>query len=379
MRFPAFLALGFSLLTFSSPAPAAEPEPFLIYAPSRSSEELLILKLTPNPENKFPYAELELIAAEDLHFPGRTIAKHPSKSVFYLSGGAKNADGMNLGVKFLNGRSATDGHAVRGFWPRSYAYLSVDRSEKFLLGCDYGSGVIDVYPLDEKGMPAVEPVATLDEGRKAAHCVLTSPDNRHFYIPYVKEHNALYQYAFDADTGKVAALDPKNANPPEGTGPRHLAYHPELPLFYFSEEQGLGVSVYQRDEESGKLTYVESVNANGDDAPKEGVSASDIAMTPDAKFLYTGIRGHQHDYDYLAGYAINDDGSLKPLGLTETSKIPWGLAVSPDGHHLVVTAFKGAEILVYRIEEDGSLKEAAKLPVDEGISDVETLPLFPES
>ncbi|MCB1230083.1 MAG: beta-propeller fold lactonase family protein [Verrucomicrobiae bacterium] len=380
-KLPAFPKLLSSILLsgllFTSGVLAADPEPFLIYAPSRNGEELLIFKLTPNPENKFPYASWELVASEDLHFPGRTIAKHPSKSVFYISGGAKDADGMNLSIKFLNGRSATDGHTVRGYWPRDYSYLSVDRSERFLLGCNYQDGIIDIYRIDEKGMPETKPVTTLEEGRKAAHCVLLSPDNRHFYIPYVKEHNALYQYTFDAATGKVTPLDPKNANPPAGTGPRHLAYHPTLPLLYFSEEQGLGVSVYERNEETGQLTWKASARAAGDDAPKEGVSASDIVMTPDAKFLYTGIRGHEHDYDYLAGYAIGEDGSLTPLGLTETSKIPWGLAVSPDGQHLVVTAFKCAKILVYRIEENGSLKEVASLPAEEGISDVETLPIFP--
>ncbi len=371
MRFLVLLAL--SALPFS--LSSAEPEPFLIYAPSRTGEELLVFTLNPNPENKFPFAELELINHDDLGFPVRTIAQHPTKPILYLSGGSGEPGQENLAVKFLDPETHREDYGLSGFWPRAYAYLSVDRSGKFLLGCDYGSGIVDVYPLKENGMPLVDPVATLDQGRKAAHCVLTSPDNRHFYIPYVKEHNALYQYAFDAETGKVTALDPMNANPPEGTGPRHLAYHPKLPLLYFSEEQGLGVSTYRRDAESGQLTFVASANANGDDAPKEGVSASDIAMTPNAKFLYTGIRGHKHEYDYLAGYAIGDDGSLEPLGLTATEKIPWGLAVSPDGQHLVVTAFQGAKILVYRIGEDGSLKEVASLPVDEGISDVETLPI----
>jgi len=364
--------VGFIALSTGFPSLAAEPEPFKIYAPSRNGEELLILQVTPEKEDKSPYAEMRLIDSTALGFAARSIAQHPTKPLLYLTGGSGKTSGNNFGMRQLDPKTNEDTGGVMATLPRNYSYLSVDRTGEFLLGCNYGEGIVDIYRLQESGMPDPNPVATLEEGRKAAHCVLLSPDNRHFYIPYVKENNALYQYRFDAATGVPTALEPMNAGSPEGTGPRHLAYHPNLPILYFSEEQGLGVSIYHRDVESGKLKYSESVSSVPDDVPDEGVSASDIVMTPDGNFLYTGIRGHKHEFDHIAGYAVQEDGGLKPLGLTETSAVPWGLAVSPDSNFLVVTAFKGAEILLYRIGEDGSLEKAASLPVEEGISDVET-------
>ena len=107
----------------------------------------------------------------------------------------------------------------------SYAYLSLDRTSRFLLGADYGEGFVDVYALNESGTPGKR-VTALNEGRSTAHCILTTPDNRFVYVPYVKENNAIYQYRFDAESGQLTALEPKNANPPEGTGPRHMSYHP---------------------------------------------------------------------------------------------------------------------------------------------------------
>lgn len=354
----------------------AEPMPFTIYAPSRNGSELLVLKLTPKPEGKAPgmLAELKLESSHDLRFPARTIAQHPTEPVLYLSGSGKAGESKtNLAVRRLDPETNEIKWGVFGVFERDYSYMSVDRSGKYLLGCNYRDGIVDVYRLNKDQVPEAEPVATVSEGLKAAHCVLASPDNRHIYIPYVKDSNALLQYEFDEKSGALTALDPKNANPPAGTGPRHLACHPELPILYFSEEQGLGISVYQREPKSGQLTYSTTVRATGDDAPEKGVSASDIVMTPNAKFIYTGIRGHAHDYDFVAGYAIQKDGGLKPIGLTETSKIPWGLSVSPDGHYLVVTAYGGAEIIVYQIDQnDGTLIKAASLPIDEGISDVET-------
>ena len=46
----------------------------------------------------------------------------------------------------------------------------------------------------------------------------------------------------------------KDAGPPADSGPRHLVYHPRLPLLYFSEEQSLGVSIYRRGED-GRLGH----------------------------------------------------------------------------------------------------------------------------
>ncbi|MBJ7391877.1 MAG: beta-propeller fold lactonase family protein, partial [Chthoniobacterales bacterium] len=102
-----------------------------------------------------------------------------------------------------------------------------------------------VYRLGENGLPG-NAVATVDEGKKEAHCVLISPDNQFLYIPYVKGNLALLQYRFDATAGTVTPLTPANANPPAGTGPRHLVYHPTLPVVYFTNEQGIGLSSYDR-------------------------------------------------------------------------------------------------------------------------------------
>ena len=65
-----------------------------------------------------------------------------------------------------------------------------------------------------------------------------------------------------------------------------------------------------------------------------------------------------------------DDGSLAPRGLVPSDKIPWGMAVSPDGRYVAVTGFTSATLMVYAIAADGSLTRAATLPWDEQISDV---------
>ncbi len=337
-------------------------ESFHLYAPSPATKQLWIIQAKTSAAG----VELSVENKVDLGFAGSTIAAHPSTPLLYV-GGEGPVDKVPAAAVSLDAKGACA--AIKPFsLKHGTAYLSTDRAGRFLLSADYGSGAVDVYELDGTGLP-VKWVAGRDEGRKEAHCVLPSPDNRHVYIPYVKGNNALLQYAFDAKTGGLTPLEPADAKPPEGTGPRHMAYHPKLPVVYFSNEQHLGVSVYDRDSE-GRLKFRNACDAVSAAEPKEGLSSSDIVLTADGRYVFAGIRGHSRDFDWIARYRVDAKGDLTLLGRTPADKIPWGFALSPDDAHLAVTAFNGATITVYRVGADGDLVKAASLPCDKNISDI---------
>ena len=342
---------------------------FKAYLPSRTTNQLWIVQAT-EMGNKLALSIEEKVK---LDFSPATIVAHPEEPILYISTNV-GEEGNSPGARItLDTKGSYKSHTPLTL-EHGYAYLSLDRENRFLLGADYGGGHIDVYPLDKDGEPGRR-VAYLDEGRKAAHAVLLSPDNRFVYIPYVKDSNAIFQYAFDNTSGALTALDPHNANPPEGTGPRHIAYHPTLPYVYFSNEQGLGASVYKRDLASGQLTLrqvVEVVPPNK--RPKSGGSASDCFLSPDGKFLFTGQRSGDETAlpNGINRYRVNADGSLKHLGLTPTGEIPWGLAFSPDGNVLLATAFRSGLLHAFRLTAQGDLIPVATLPIDERISDLVT-------
>ena len=359
-------ALALFLLLTSCPAFLSSAEPaFRIYAPSRSTESLLVVEATPNDSGLL----LEAIPTHDLGFAAATIAAHPDEPLLYVSTNRTGEDGSPGAVLSLDEDGDIAG--VRPFTAdHGYSYLSLDRGSRFLLGCNYGDGFVDVYELDDTGLPGPA-VSSLNEGRPAAHCVLPSPDNAFVYIPYVKESNALLQYRFDADTGALTALETLDAKPPAGTGPRHLAYHPELPMLYFSNEQHLGVSVYEK-LPSGQLEVRQVCDLTGPEAPEDGVSSSDIVITADGRFLFAGIRGHKHDFDWISRYEVLPDGTVKHLGLTPADAIPWGLALSPGGEFLLATGFKSGTLMAFRIGGDGTLERVATLDWDPQVSDIVT-------
>ncbi len=340
-------------------------EPFHIYGPSPTTNQLWIVKAEPTDDG------LSLKAPEkiDLGFGGSTITAHRDKPLLYVAAGGGSAGEVPAVVVTLDAAGAYANHEPVKLKHGS-AYLSTDRSGRFLLSADYGGGAVDIYALNTAGAPDLR-VGGADEGLKQAHAVLPSLDNRFIYIPYVKGSNALFQYSFDAATGQMTPLEPKDAAPPADTGPRHPAYHPKLPIVYFSNEQHLGVSVYDQ-QESGQLKIRQICDAVDEGESKEGISSSDIVITPDGRFLFAGIRGHSRAFDWIARYRIQENGEVALLGLTTADKIPWGFALSPDGAFLVVSAFDGATLNAYRIGEEGGLAKVASLACDKNISDIIT-------
>lgn len=340
-------------------------KPFHAYAPSRNGNSLWIVKATPSGAN----LALEAVEQVDLGFSPATITDHPFLPQVYVSTN-RGKDGVAPGAMVTLAADGKQDSIVPFNGANGYSYLSLDRARNFLLGCNYGDGFVDVYELDEAGRVG-DRVSSLNEGRKAAHCVLPSLDNRSIYIPYVKDSNALYQYHFDAETGALSPMEKLDAEPPEGTGPRHLAYHPTLPILYFSNEQHLGVSVYDRSED-GSLTIRQVCDLPVEKIPEEGVSSSDIVISPDGRFVFAGIRGHKHDFDFISRYEVLDNGELKALGVTPADAIPWGLALSPDGRWLLATGFKSGTLMAYRVGNEGELTRVDTLEWDENISDIVT-------
>lgn len=339
---------------------------FHVHAPSRTTQSLLVVRATTSGGQLDLRHEMPV----ELGFAAATIAAHPERPLLYVAAASGEEGRVPAAMVTLHPDGTYRRHRNVEL-SHGYAYLSLDRSSRFLLGANYRDGFVDVYELDKDGAPGKR-VAALDEGRRNAHCVLPSPNNRFVYIPYVKDTNAIFQYKFDERTGRLAPLAKKNANPPDGTGPRHMAYHPSKPMVYFSNEQHLGISVYAM-QDSGDLELRQVCDAVGDDQPKQGVSSSDIAITPDGRFLFAGIRGHQRDFDWISRYRILQNGEVELLGLTPSDKIPWGLTVAPNGDYLLATAFQGATLMAFKIE-NGDLTRAATLKWEKNISDLVARP-----
>ena len=92
--------------------------------------------------------------------------------------------------------------------------------------------------------------------------------------------------------------------------------------------------------------------------PASDVAASDITITPDGRFLYVGVRDFgESRVDAIHRYTVHDDGRLTHEGKTDCDAIPWGLQLSPNGQHLLVTATEGGTLTAFKIDNQGNLNK----------------------
>ncbi len=343
----------FYLLALSIQSIAFSDESFSIFVPDKPNQQLLGLAVQVTSEGVSIIQENSLA----LPFSPSGITTHPSDKRLIITGGSKGENHAASVEIFENGELRLIGTSKLA---HATGYTSVDRTGRYFMAVNYGTGQIASYNINKDG--AVGTIAdSLRSPRREAHCILTTPDNRFVYIPCVKNNNALYQYAFDETTGRLTPLEPFNAKPPAMFGPRHVAYHPTLPLLYFSNEQQLGVSMYEIGKD-GQLTDRQHVPTIPRRSPfeqgKRDLHASDIALTPDGNFLFVALRDFNGDEDSLFSFRLDSEGKLSPISRTKTGDIPWKIDVSPSGNYLITRQMGDQTLSFFKIDSDGKLKHA---------------------
>jgi 6-phosphogluconolactonase len=182
--------------------------------------------------------------------------------------------------------------------------------------------------------------------RSHAHCALWSPDGRHLLVADLGLDGVM-TYAFD--DGAISFK--RKAGVPAGSGPRHLAFHPNGRHFYVVNELSSTLSSFAYEPADGALTllHTESTLPEGG---HPGNSGSALKVRPDGRFLYAGNRGHNS----VARFAIGSDGVARLVGTTSTQgDWPRDFDIDKSGKVLAVGNQQSHDIRLFRIGEDGDL------------------------
>jgi 6-phosphogluconolactonase len=221
------------------------------------------------------------------------------------------------------------------------AYVATDRTGRWLLSASYSAGKVVVHRLKEDGTiqtPAVQTVTTA----RTAHATVTDPGNRFVFVPHVTP-NAIYQFRFDAETGKLTDAG-KAAGGKEKAGPRHLAFHPTQSMAFSSDEEGSSVTAYRFAPASG-LKPVQTLSTLPDGFKGNNTTA-EVKVHPNGRYLWVSNRGH----DSLAGFAIDEAGKLSALGQTPTEKTPRSFDIDPDGKFILGAGEGSGKLAIYRVD-----------------------------
>ena len=123
-----------------------------------------------------------------------------------------------------------------------------------------------------------------------------------------------------------------------GAGPRHIAFHPQMPWAYVINELGSSVTTYRFDAQRGSLQPIQILPSIPASYTGNNTGA-EIAVAPSGRVVYASNRGH----DSIAAFAVDRrDGTLTPVGWAPThAKSPRFMEYRGVTFTVVQTIWKG--------------------------------------
>lgn len=242
----------------------------------------------------------------------------------------------------------------------SPCYVSIDKTGKFVLVSNYGSGTVAMYPIAENG--ALKEASSVDTHtgkgehprQEAAHAHMITPLNDKFAYGVDLGIDKVIIYALDTVNGKLVPTG-KDAMVEKASGPRQITFSSDNKFAYLINELSGFIDVFKVNAETGELIPVQRLkNYEGD--VKGDIGSADIHISADGKFLYATNRGSLNN---IAMYEINaQTGELKNIGYQDVlGKAPRFFAIDPSGKFMLIANQDSKNIVTFRIGQDGKLIE----------------------
>ena len=261
----------------------------------------------------------------------------------------------------------------------SFPYIVFDRTGRWLLSASYGGNLVSVNPVGADGRVGA-PSQVIPTARNA-HSIIIDASNRYVFVPHLGT-DQVFQFVFDASSGRLSANTPPVVQMKQGSGPRHIILSADNKFAYLLNELTATVITLALDAKTGTLRETSSASAlpaesklvPGAPRPTPGrnvendIWASDLHLTPDGRFLYAAERTGSTIYGFSVDAAT---GRLAWLGGTPTEKQPRGFRIDPSGRFTVVSGELSDRLATYAIESNGALRPIGRYPTGKGSNWVE--------
>jgi len=160
----------------------------------------------------------------------------------------------------------------------------------------------------------------------------------------------IYQFIIDEESKTLK----ENANAPylqlkEGSGPRHMIFHPSYKFAYIFHELSCMVDICRYDSTKGTLSFQESITSLPNDF-KGNASGSAIRISQDGKALYVANRFH----DSIGVFSVDSEtGKLTCIQHQNTfGKTPRDFIIDQSGKWLLVPNQDSDSLVVFKIDSE---------------------------
>lgn len=215
-------------------------------------------------------------------------------------------------------------------------YVAVDEKRQLVYGANYHKGEVNVYQILADGSLVATDAVFHDEptgshanqDKPHVHYTDLTPDGRLAVCDLGTDRVYTYDVSDEGKLTEVAVYVAK-----DGTGPRHLAFHPNEKVAYLFGELDSTLVVLTYDAATGQFTEVQKISTLPEEFDAFNGGAA-IRVTSDGRFLYLSNRGH----DSIAVFSLDEEGTKATFieHVPTEGKIPRDFAIDPSENFLVV-------------------------------------------
>jgi 6-phosphogluconolactonase len=232
-------------------------------------------------------------------------------------------------------------------------YLTVHKSNKFIVNGNYSGGNVSVFTTNEDGSinPYSQVIQFMDSSvnktrqeKAHIHSTIFSPKNDFMFFPDLGS-DKIRVFKFDTTDAKpLTSIDDYLVNAVSGSGPRHFTFHPNSKFAYCIEELSGMVSVFAYN--NGKLDSIQRIFSYS--KTQDSYGSADIHISPDGLFLYTSNRWVGENTITIFSIGQNS-GKLKLIGHQQTyGDHPRNFTIDPTGNFLLVANQVTNNIVVFK-------------------------------
>lgn len=248
-------------------------------------------------------------------------------------------------------------------------HQALSRDGRFLVVANYGSGTVAVLPVHEDGslgnqihlvpLEGTPGPNRIEQTSSHPHQIVFDPSGRFVLVPD-KGFDRVFVFRFDEKTGKLTPTEQGFLSATAGSGPRHLAFHPKLPVVWVLNELNSTTVTCAWDAARGTLKPIQTLSSLPPGFTGNS-TAAEIAVAADGRFVYCSNRGH----DSIAVYRVNSQsGTLTSVGWTPSQgKTPRFIGLDPSGRFLYSAHEQGDTVGAFRVNAATGALTAAGEPV----------------
>jgi 6-phosphogluconolactonase len=236
-------------------------------------------------------------------------------------------------------------------------HLSLQPRGQYLFAASYTSGNFQVFRINGDGSigemtdnfqsvgNGTGPNPDRQEGPHA-HQILTDPNGEHVFGVDLGA-DKVNVWNLDDGTGKLIPSTVPFVPIASGSGPRHMAFHPDRQHAYVLSELASSVTVFDYDPVRAAFVWKQTISTLPPDFTGTNTTA-EIRIHPNGRFLYNTNRGHNS----VTMFEIEPETSELELIGWESTRGEWprGMNIDPSGTFLYAANQNTDNIGVFRID-----------------------------